>query len=120
MCGLAAPGHGFLEFEGKYTLRPRPDGSGTYLSYSVELVPCPIFPLPMVGAPVTILPQRSDGESEGCNVDPRQEMIGDQERRHPYYLVYRHEARNGERVLNPKEARRAPRFGQTDTGGGGS
>jgi len=41
-------GHGFLEFEGKYNLRPRPDGSGTYLSYSVELVPCPIFPLPMV------------------------------------------------------------------------
>jgi len=41
-------GHGFLEFEGKYKLRPRPDGTGTYLSYSVELVPCPIFPLPMV------------------------------------------------------------------------
>jgi hypothetical protein len=40
-------GHGFLEFEGQYQLRPRPDGS-TYLSYSVELVPCPIFPLPLV------------------------------------------------------------------------
>ena len=40
-------GHGFLEFEGKYTLSPRPGGA-TYLSYSVELVPCPIFPLPLV------------------------------------------------------------------------
>mgnify|MGYP006155304155 CR=1 FL=1 len=40
-------GHGFLEFEGKYVLKPRP-GQGTYLSYSVELVPCPIFPLPLV------------------------------------------------------------------------
>merc|ERR1719506_3624508 len=38
-------GHGFLEFEGKYTLTPRAGGA-TYLSYSVELVPCPIFPLP--------------------------------------------------------------------------
>ena len=40
-------GHGFLEFEGKYTLRPQPGGS-TLLSYSVELTPCPIFPLPLV------------------------------------------------------------------------
>ena len=40
-------GHGFLEFEGQYSLSPRPDGS-TYLGYSVELVPCPIFPLPLV------------------------------------------------------------------------
>lgn len=40
-------GHGFLTFEALYTLKPRPDGS-TYLSYSVELVPCPIFPLPLV------------------------------------------------------------------------
>merc|ERR1719502_569092 len=40
-------GHGFLEFEGTYQLRPRRDGT-TYLSYSVELVPCPIFPLPLV------------------------------------------------------------------------
>lgn len=40
-------GHGFLEFEGKYTLTPRAGGA-TYLSYSVELVPCPIFPLPLV------------------------------------------------------------------------
>ena len=27
--------------------QPRPDGT-TYLSYAVELVPCPIFPLPLV------------------------------------------------------------------------
>ena len=40
-------GHGFLEFEAVYQLAPRADGS-TYLSYSVELVPCPIFPLPLV------------------------------------------------------------------------
>merc|ERR1719488_126232 len=40
-------GHGFLEFEGVYTLQPRADGS-TYLRYQVELVPCPIFPLPIV------------------------------------------------------------------------
>jgi len=40
-------GHGFLEFEGKYTLTPRPGGA-TYLSYAVTLVPCPIFPLPLV------------------------------------------------------------------------
>ena len=40
-------GHGFLEFEAKYGLQPRGDGS-TYLSYEVELVPCPIFPLPLV------------------------------------------------------------------------
>merc|ERR1719183_2211152 len=39
-------GHGFLEFVGKYQLTPR--AGGTYLSYSVELVPCPIFPLPLV------------------------------------------------------------------------
>ncbi len=39
-------GHGFLEFEGKYTLTPR--GGGTYLAYSVEMTPCPIFPLPLV------------------------------------------------------------------------
>ena len=40
-------GHGFLEFEAVYNLQPRADGS-TYLSYAVELVPCPIFPLPLV------------------------------------------------------------------------
>ena len=40
-------GHGFLEFEGRYSLVARPDGK-TALSYSVELVPCPIFPLPLV------------------------------------------------------------------------
>jgi len=40
-------GHGFLEFEGTYSLMPRPGGQ-TYLSYSVDLVPCPIFPLPLV------------------------------------------------------------------------
>ena len=40
-------GHGFLTFEAQYTLKPRPDGT-TYLSYAVELVPCPIFPLPLV------------------------------------------------------------------------
>merc|ERR1719231_946404 len=40
-------GHGFLDFEAVYQLEPRADGS-TYLSYSVELVPCPIFPLPLV------------------------------------------------------------------------
>ena len=40
-------GHGFLEFEAVYELAPRADGS-TYLSYSVEVVPCPIFPLPLV------------------------------------------------------------------------
>ena len=40
-------GHGFLEFEARYVLQPRGDGT-TYLSYEVELVPCPIFPLPLV------------------------------------------------------------------------
>ena len=40
-------GHGFLTFEALYTLKPRSDGT-TYLSYAVELVPCPIFPLPLV------------------------------------------------------------------------
>ena len=40
-------GHGFLEFEATYTLQPRADGS-TYLAYEVTLVPCPIFPLPLV------------------------------------------------------------------------
>jgi carbon monoxide dehydrogenase subunit G len=40
-------GHGFLTFEALYTLKPRPDGS-TYLSYAVELVPCPLVPLPLV------------------------------------------------------------------------
>ena len=40
-------GHGFLEFEAIYKLRPQPDGT-TYLGYSVDLVPCPIFPLPLV------------------------------------------------------------------------
>lgn len=39
-------GHGFLEFEGIYTLVPR--GGAVYLQYQVELVPCPIFPLPIV------------------------------------------------------------------------
>ena len=36
-----------LEFVAQYELRPRGDGT-TYLSYEVELVPCPIFPLPLV------------------------------------------------------------------------
>lgn len=40
-------GHGFLEFEAVYSLQPRADGT-TYLGYTVELVPCPLFPLPMV------------------------------------------------------------------------
>ena len=40
-------GHGFLEFDAKYVLKPRGDGT-TYLSYEVEMVPCPIFPLPLV------------------------------------------------------------------------
>merc|ERR1712232_186985 len=40
-------GHGFLEFEGRYSLVPLVD-SKTQLSYAVELVPCPIFPLPLV------------------------------------------------------------------------
>ena len=39
-------GHGFLEFVGSYTLKPQ--GGSTYLQYNVELVPCPIFPLPLV------------------------------------------------------------------------
>jgi len=44
-------GHGFLEFEATYALQ---DGVGgkTYLSYQVELVPCPIFPLNLVEAKV--------------------------------------------------------------------
>ena len=40
-------GHGFLEFVGSYTLQPQANGA-TYLQYMVELVPCPIFPLPIV------------------------------------------------------------------------
>ena len=40
-------GHGFLEFEGRYNLLARADGK-TSLSYSVELTPCPVFPLPLV------------------------------------------------------------------------
>lgn len=40
-------GHGFLEFVGSYTLKPQPGGT-TYLQYNVELVPCPIFPIPLV------------------------------------------------------------------------
>lgn len=40
-------GHGFLDFTAEYELKPRADGT-TYLSYAVELVPCPIFPLPLV------------------------------------------------------------------------
>mmetsp|Transcript_41411 Transcript_41411/g.90939 ORF Transcript_41411/g.90939 Transcript_41411/m.90939 type:complete len:237 (+) Transcript_41411:99-809(+) len=40
-------GHGFLEFDAVYTLEEKSDGT-TYLSYSVDLVPCPIFPLPVV------------------------------------------------------------------------
>lgn len=40
-------GHGFLEFVGSYTLKPQ-SGGATYLQYNVELVPCPIFPLPLV------------------------------------------------------------------------
>lgn len=39
-------GHGFLEFDAQYVLEPR--GAETYLSYEVTLVPCPIFPLPLV------------------------------------------------------------------------
>jgi len=44
-------GHGFLEFEASYKLAPRSDG-GTYLSYSVNVVPCPIFPMPLVEAKI--------------------------------------------------------------------
>jgi len=40
-------GHGFLEFDAKYVLEPRGAGA-TYLRYEVTLVPCPIFPLPLV------------------------------------------------------------------------
>jgi len=40
-------GHGFLEFEAIYRLVPKPDGT-TYLSYVVNAVPCPIFPMPVV------------------------------------------------------------------------
>jgi len=40
-------GHGFLEFVATYSLQPQPSG-GTYLKYAVSLVPCPIFPLPLV------------------------------------------------------------------------
>jgi len=40
-------GHGFLELDAVYNLQPRGDGS-TYLAYKVELVPCPLFPLPLV------------------------------------------------------------------------
>ena len=40
-------GHGFLEFEALYVLKPLPSGQ-TYLAYEVTLVPCPIFPLPLV------------------------------------------------------------------------
>ena len=40
-------GHGFLEFVGSYTLKPQGNGA-TYLQYMVEMVPCPIFPLPIV------------------------------------------------------------------------
>ena len=39
-------GHGFLEFDATYTLSG--SGADRYLSYQVELVPCPIFPLPLV------------------------------------------------------------------------
>ena len=44
-------GHGFLEFVATYSLQPQPSG-GTYLKYAVELVPCPIFPLPLVEAKI--------------------------------------------------------------------
>jgi len=40
-------GHGFMEFEARYALSPGPGGKTT-LRYSVELVPCPLFPLPLV------------------------------------------------------------------------
>ena len=40
-------GHGFLEFVGSYTLKPQGNGA-TYLQYMVEMVPCPIFPMPIV------------------------------------------------------------------------
>lgn len=40
-------GHGFLEFVAKYALVQAPTGQTT-LRYTVELVPCPIFPLPLV------------------------------------------------------------------------
>ena len=36
--------------QGVYTLVPR--GSSVYLQYQVELVPCPIFPLPVVEAKI--------------------------------------------------------------------
>ena len=44
---MRTAGHGFLEFVGSYTLQPQANGA-TYLQYMVELVPCPIFPLPIV------------------------------------------------------------------------
>ena len=44
-------GHGFLEFVGSYTLKPQGNGA-TYLQYMVELVPCPVFPLPLVEAKI--------------------------------------------------------------------
>jgi carbon monoxide dehydrogenase subunit G len=53
-------GHGFLEFNAVYTLRPRADGS-TYLSYEVQLVPCPIFPLPLVERKVCASPSLLTG-----------------------------------------------------------
>jgi carbon monoxide dehydrogenase subunit G len=40
-------GHGFLEFVGSYTLKAQGNGA-TYLQYMVEMVPCPIFPMPIV------------------------------------------------------------------------
>jgi carbon monoxide dehydrogenase subunit G len=40
-------GHGFMEFEARYALSPGPGGKTT-LRYTVELVPCPLFPLPLV------------------------------------------------------------------------
>lgn len=40
-------GHGFLQFDCKYVLKPQ-SGSRTVLQYSVELMPCPIFPMPLV------------------------------------------------------------------------
>lgn len=40
-------GHGFLEFEALYQLSKHDDGR-TLLSYSVECVPCPVFPMALV------------------------------------------------------------------------
>lgn len=40
-------GHGFLDFKAKYDFRHLPN-SHCLLSYNVEAMPCPIFPMPIV------------------------------------------------------------------------